>query len=510
MTNIRPTLSMLIPALLSLFCLTEVLAQSQSPPVVLIVPGVVGDSATADSDVLDSVRLHLAAAKKYRVIAFDRENPTIARFIMERGLASELYKKMADPAVVRDLAGIVGATHVLAVHGEVSSDTVRVGLRLTRLGGRGEWSSSAESDIAQVGGPQAQMNRRNAISTAASSPVSQIDLAAFPNAQPGVESPIAVSPTVIPTVEASLEQSAPRDISAEYAACLSAADSYIGKGDLPNAIQELRQAVNLQPKTVAVRVKLADAYSAIGMPELALDELRRALLFDADDPAVYRELADFYLESGALTEAAGQLREVIRLNPDDTTARVSLGNVYWNLNRLDDAADAFNQAARLDPANPVPHERLYKLYWARKQYELAIEHLSAGRAGGAELDASSRYRIAAEVVRGQLTGILAKLKTNWQDYQSSRLSRENYYLDCSDLSVQVDEFTRYLSTLTVPDGLRAAQAHGMLCASLLSQSISMLTSFLETDKREYADQSQLFREEAAAELLAFGKAISQR
>jgi len=94
---------MLIPALLSLFCLTEVLAQSQSPPVVLIVPGVVGDSATADSDILDSVRLHLAAAKKYRVIAFDRENPTIARFIMERGLASELYKKMADPAA-REMA----------------------------------------------------------------------------------------------------------------------------------------------------------------------------------------------------------------------------------------------------------------------------------------------------------------------------------------------------------------------------------------------------------------------
>lgn len=510
MTNMRSSFFILLSMLLFVFSGTEVPAQGQSLPVVLIVPGVVGESAAADSDVLESVRSHLAATKKYRLIAFDRENPTIARFIMERGLSEDLYKKMVDPAVVRDLAGLVGATHVLAVHGEVGSNTVRVGLRLAKLAGRGEWSSSAESDIAQGGGPQAQTNRQNAISTAASSAVSQIDLAAFPNVQPGVESPIAVLPTVTPTIAAAADQSAPRDIPAEYAARLSAADSYAEKGDLSNAIHEIRQAVNLQPTTVAARVKLADAYSAVGMPELALDELRRALLFDADDVDVYRELADFYLESGALTEATGQLREVIRLDPDDVAARVSLGNVYWNLNRLDEAADAFDLAAKLDPANPVPHERLYKLYWARKQYEPAIEHLSASKAGGIELDSSARYRIAAEVVYAQLSGILARLKENWQEYQSSRLSRENYYRDCSDLSVQADEFTKYLSTLTVPDGFKAAQAHGMLCANLLSQSISMMTSYLETDKREYADQSQLFREEAATELQAFGKAISQR
>jgi len=499
----------LVSILLAMTAASGARAEDTRAPVVLVMPGATGEGAVpSDLDAVSAVGTYLSALGKVDVIAFDIENPTIARYMMERKFGDDYLKKLVEPATAKEIADLLKADYLLTVYGEVRPSAVLIALRLTKTSGRGEWTASAEAGLVQGEGPQAATNRRNAMNTAASSVVSEIDLSAFEKLQPKSTFEVPEAPTTTPTaVAVPVEEPSTRDLTAEYTAHMNAAEAYGKRDDLLNVIYELRQAVSIEPKTASTRIKLADAYSAVGMTEEAADELKRALLFQPDEPAVYNALGQLYLSNGALKEATDRFRMVVRLDAANVDARINLGNILWNQNRLNEAAAVFEEAAKIDPANPLPHERLYKLYLARRSYALAIEHLVASKSVGGELDPSARYKLSAGVIQSQLGNILQTLDTTWTEYQDQQITREDYYRSCTDLSARIDQLASFLSTQTAPEGLRAAHSHGVLCASLLSESAGSMISYLETDKKEYSEQAALFREEAKAELEAFGKGI---
>ncbi len=485
-------------------------AEEDRAPVVLVMPGTVGEGAAAgDLESVAAVSTYLSAIGKVTVVAFDLENPTIARYILERKFGDDWLNKISDPKTAKEIADLLKADYILSVHGELRPNAALIALRLIPTSGKGEWTAGAESGIAQNDGPQGVISRRNAINTAASAAVSEIDIAAFDKLKPKsgfvvTEPPSTLTPAA-PAVP--VEQPTTRDLTAEFTAHMNAADAYAKRDDQRNVIYELRQAVNIEPKTASVRLKLAEAYSAAGMPEDAADELKRALLFRPDEPAIYDALGQLYLANGALREAADQFREVVRLDPTSVQARVSVGNILWNQNKLDEAAAVFEEAAKIDPANTLPHERLFKLYWARRNYALAIEHLIAGKPGGAEMDPVARYKLSAGLIDTQLTEILAKLDSSWAEYQDKQLTREDYYRDCTDMVARIDGLASFMSTQTAPESLKSAHSHAVLCVNLLSQSAGSLVLYLETDKQDYSEQASLFREEAKSELEEFRKGI---
>lgn len=502
-TSLILAVFLLLPAALGISARAD-----ERAPVVLVMPGAVGEAALpGDLDVVYAVSSHLQALGKVEVIGFDPDNPTIARFILEREYGDEYLAKLVDPKVIKEVAALFKPDYILTAHGQVQSDVALVALRLTKTSGKGEWTAAAESRFISADGPIGTSNRVNAVSTAASSAVSQIDIAAFGkvSAKPApVDDPPANAPPVAP-----VEEPSSRDLVAEYTGHMNAAERYAQQKDLPNVIYSLRQAVNLEPKTVSVRVKLAEAYSALGMIDEAVDELRRALLFRPDDPTIHKALGEYYVAGGSLKDAAELFREAIKLDAGNVEARISLGNILWNQSKLDEAAAVFEEAAKLDPSNAVPHERLYKLYWARKNFPLAVEHLIASKASTAALDEAARYKLMAGAVHGRLGEIMGKIDENWKDYQIGSLAREDYYRDCSDTADRIGELAAFLSTQTAPGGLKGAHAHGVLSASLMSQSVSSMVSYLETDKQQYSEQAALFREEAQTELDDFGAAIGE-
>ncbi|GEM_PF-2004973 len=486
-------------------------AAEERPPVVLVMPGGVGDGSVPTAlEVVSAVGSHLSAIGKVEVVTFDLENPTIARYVLERKIEDDL-SKIVDPKTSKEIADLLKADYILSVHGEVRPNLAIVALRMTKVSGKDEWTAGAESGIAQATGPQAARNVANAISTAASSAVSQIDLTAFSKFKPKPAVEVVDIPTEpnVTTAFVPVEEPPARNLAAEFTSHMNAADRYAQLKDLPNVIYELRQAVNIEPGTISVRLKLAEAYSALGRTDEAVDELRRALLFKPDDPAVYNTLGQFYLANGSLKEAGEMFSNAVRLDPANIDARVSLGNILWNQNKLDEAAAVFEEAAKLQPTNAAPHERLYKLYWARRNYALAVEHLVASKAAGGPVDEVSRYKIAAGVVHAQLTEVLGKLDETWEEYEAGQIAREDYYRDCKDISARIDDLSAFLSMQTAPSDLKRAHAHGVFGANLLAQSVGSLISYLETDKQQYADQAALSREEAKAELVEFGKAVSE-
>jgi len=478
------------------------------PPAPLVLAFAVADeNLVSDSEVVASVIEQLRASERVDVLAFSPDLPTVARAVMERRLTRDLVNKASDPQRAVQIASVLGAAYALRIGGLVTTK-VTVDLELLKSPGGGRWIASAESDIAEGAGQVKTINRTNAISTAASSAVSQIVILAFGHGGSIQQTwPAVQAASRREALES--ERTAPRDPAAEYAQIMKQVDAHAAKGDLPSAITELRRAINLKPEEVALRVRLAGMYADLGMSAEAIDECRRALLFSKDDASVYKLLSKLYLDKGALPEAAEQLREIIRLEPQNVDVRLSLGDLYWNLGKVDDAAKEFVEAAKSAPDNPGPHERLYKLFAARNMYGPALEHLAQARLAGGPpgRDKASAYRITARIVEDEFSSVLGKLKSAREDFQFDKIGREAYYSECKDAVNRIEALLDYLTGQTVPREYKDAHSHAVLATSLLAQAGGYLISYLETEKSYYMEQAGLLQSEAATELALYSKAV---
>ncbi len=494
------------PSLLAIFLIVPFLCVSgtcvfaeDARPLVLMIPGSVGEAETpSDADVVGAVKAFLMDSGRVEVITFHPEHPTIVRSVLEGKLKRDVIGRASEPQKAAEIARAVGAGYALIVRGSVVGNEVGVTLQLLSSRGAREWTAGSESRVAPGTGPTHQRNRENAISTAASAAVSQLGALAVGRFAPHVsDKPIGYSaPPLAPA-----ETSPVRDLTAEYTGHMQKADIYSKRGDVPNLIYELRQAVNIEPQTVSVRIKLAEAYASLGMVEEAIDECRRALAFRPDNVSLHRSLADLYAANGALAAAAAQYEEVTRLDPDSVEGRINLGNVYWNQGKLDAAAAMFEEATKLDPENPVPHTRLYKLYCARQNHAAALKHLVLSKTtGDTSQNSSRRFDIITGIVRGEFDQIVGKLDTAQAGFVGGELTREEYYRECRDAGSRAEALAEFLSGQSIPEEYKASHAHGLLAVSMLSQSAGSLLSYLETDKSGYADQAELLRMEARSEL----------
>lgn len=487
-------------------------APADRPPLVVAFPCSVGEqSVPADSEVVAAVIEHLRRVGSVEVLAFNPDLPAVTRAIMERRLEQDILSKILDVQTAARVAGILGAQYALGIQGSVIGDKVSVALELLKVPGGGSWASGAESMIAEGRGSRAAVNRANAVSTAASSAVSQIVILAF--GQSALLEPPAppAEPSVpLPTAPASPEEpEAARDTSAEYIARIRQVDAYVAKHDLPNAVVELRRVINLEPDNAAPRVRLAQIYSDLGMAAEAVEECKRALLFRPDSASVYNMLANLYLANGAPADAAEQCREAVRLDPENTDALLTLGDICWNQNNVAEAEQAFEEAAKSAPLNPLPRERLHRFYAARRMHGPAIEQLLQARllAAGGEPDDSAQYRIASGVIRDEFDAVADKLKADREDYEAKRLVREDYCRECKDAAKRVEASVDLLSGRTPPALYKDAHSHGVLALSLLAQAAGYMVSHLETGKQYYAEQAAILQMEAKTEMDLFSDAV---
>ena len=484
----------------------------QKLPLVLVFACPIGDEEiSTDSSIVAAVAEQLAVTGRADAFIFSPDLPIVTRALMEGRLSEELLSRASDPRSAVQIANALGAQYALRVRGSATGGRIEVILELLKAPGGGRWESSAWSEIGEIRGQPGVADRRNAVSNAASSAVSQVVIAAFGQAT-GLGPPDSVQrPQIAPSVEPSASDEAvnPRDTTAECTELIRQVDTHEAKGDLPNAIMGLRRVINIEPDKAALRVRLAGMYSGLGMTAEAIDECKRALFFNRDAVSIHNMLAKLYLANGALAEAAEQCREVVRLDPENIDARLTLGDLCWNQAKIDEAVDVYEEAVKLAPTNQAPHERLRRLYAARKMYAPALEHLLQLRllAEGADLDDLGRYKIVAETVREEFDTVLGKLDTARRDFGDERIDRSDYYRECKDAATRIEALAGLLSTMTAPDGYEEAHPHAVLAASLLTQAAGYFVSYLETEKQYYAEQAGLLQVEAKTEMGIFARAV---
>ena len=478
-------------------------------PLVIAFTCPLGDKpGPSEADVVMGVFEQMNNSGLVKVLVFNRDSKTLARAILEKKITQDVVNEVSNPQKAAQVAGALGADYALCVQGTTVESDISIFAQLLKAPAGENWMSASRGKIADSG-PK-PVNRDNAISTAASSAVSQVFIMAFGQEsvmQAGISTPknLVSSPLIPMTTDT------PRDTAAEYADIIKRVDAYVAKKDLPNAIVELRRAINLQPDKAEPRVKLAGLYSDLGMTALAIDECRRVLLFNKGDASVYNMLAKMYIANGAMAEAALQCAEIVRLDPQNADARMNLGDVNWNQGKIDDAAKEYEEAAKLAPANPTPHEKLKILYQARKKYPQALEEalLAKKSAAGTISDDAAQYNIVAQVLRDEINTIMGKLSSSASEFSSEKISREDYYADARDAANRISALEGFLSKQPVAGSLKSAHAHAMLAVSLLAQAGGSVVSFLETEKQHYADEASLLQGEAGKELDQFSKILAK-
>lgn len=151
------------------------------------------------------------------------------------------------------------------------------------------------------------------------------------------------------------------------------------KHDLPGAIAAYRQAIAVQPSSVASAVNLGLALTHTGEHVQALEAFEQANRLAPGDAAIVQHLAAAYNNHGAMLERQGNARQAIEsfskalaLRPDLPEAHFNRGKALARLGRHDEAIAALEQALAAWPDVADAHNDLGIALFNRGRIDEAI------------------------------------------------------------------------------------------------------------------------------------------
>ena len=229
---------------------------------------------------------------------------------------------------------------------------------------------------------------------------------------------------------------------------LNLASAFIKKNDIPSAILELRQSIDLAPDAVEPHAILALVYTTQNKAELATQEyalaLKNAAKLEPENIEIYKSLGAIYLQQHKLREAEGIFKLVVGLAPLDAEAHFYLGSIYYDLKdytatekefktaiklkpdyhealnflgyfyleqdkSIDQAAELIRQALALDPENGAYIDSLGWFYYKKGKFKEALGYLEKA---AAQLSDPEIYDHLGDVFLK--LGNLSNARLNWE------------------------------------------------------------------------------------------------
>jgi Flp pilus assembly protein TadD len=144
------------------------------------------------------------------------------------------------------------------------------------------------------------------------------------------------------------------------------------KHDLVGAIACFRQAIAFDPKNADAHYNLGNALRAKGQLDEAMAEYRQAIALDPKNADAHNNLGIALRAKGQLDEAMAEYRQAIALDPKHANAHNGLGVALHDKGQLDEAMAEYRQAMALDPKNADAHYNLGNALRAKGQLEEAM------------------------------------------------------------------------------------------------------------------------------------------
>jgi tetratricopeptide (TPR) repeat protein len=144
------------------------------------------------------------------------------------------------------------------------------------------------------------------------------------------------------------------------------------------AVEDLKKAIELDPKLADAYVSLGLAYNQMNMPEMATAEFEKAVQADPNNLRGHVYLAQDYAQSGENQKVITHLLKAAELDRNNPQILKSLGGMllkYGSDDDVDKAREILARAVQLLPNDPEVNMNYgYTLYLASKFNE-AIKHL---------------------------------------------------------------------------------------------------------------------------------------
>jgi tetratricopeptide (TPR) repeat protein len=137
------------------------------------------------------------------------------------------------------------------------------------------------------------------------------------------------------------------------------------RGSTPEAIENYRAALKLNPQLPGLHFELAEMLSTLGTPEghqEAESEYKAALAANPLDEQSECRLGDIAIRGNDLQTANKHYTRAIQLQPDDPEANIGLAKVLISMDQPGKAELLLQHALQQDPTSAVAHFRLSTIY----------------------------------------------------------------------------------------------------------------------------------------------------
>lgn len=155
---------------------------------------------------------------------------------------------------------------------------------------------------------------------------------------------------------------------------------YEQQGWVERAASFYSVSAELEPGNTRVLRHLSRAYLELDNPLAAREALRQMALIAPEDLQALYQLGVLELRSGALEDAAARFQKLVEEAPGHRPAWNGLGLAQARMKKFRQAADSLEEARRLDPDHPATQNNLgllaaYQNRWeeARSAWEHALE-----------------------------------------------------------------------------------------------------------------------------------------
>jgi len=163
-----------------------------------------------------------------------------------------------------------------------------------------------------------------------------------------------------------------------------AANEFFKAGDPDNAIQEYKNALELNPNNAEAHIKLGFLfYNVKGMHKEGMEHYYKAIQLNPGDPRIHHDLGMALLHQRKFDEAVKHLSEALRRMPDGLDKQYNAVNMHHNLGRAlfytgksKQALVHFSEAVRLDPNHAEAHYHLALALAEQRELDQALRHYS--------------------------------------------------------------------------------------------------------------------------------------
>lgn len=144
-----------------------------------------------------------------------------------------------------------------------------------------------------------------------------------------------------------------------------------GKGEHDLALQEIQEALRLEPLNADAWLGQAAVYASMGQEEKAESTYKKATVLRPQDWGGYYELGVFYYRQRRYSDAAAQFEQVLGITPDNAMAHATLGGMMQLLGKDADAESHLRQSIDLQPSYAA-YTNLGALYYRERRWAESV------------------------------------------------------------------------------------------------------------------------------------------